>query len=123
GGVDEPHRFALAGHLADMIAAEPEGRHHDASGTERPQGNLFLVHRFFSAFRLCSTIARLKGGGGMRGNDRVIAELNEALREELTAINQYFLHAEMCHNWAITRSGRTSARRRSPKRKKAGSGA
>ncbi|MBI4885491.1 MAG: bacterioferritin [Acidobacteria bacterium] len=35
----------------------------------------------------------------MRGNDKVIAELNEALREELTAINQYFVHAEMCHNW------------------------
>ena len=31
----------------------------------------------------------------MRGNDTVIAELNEALREELTAINQYFIHAEL----------------------------
>ena len=35
----------------------------------------------------------------MQGNAQVIAQLNLALREELTAINQYFLHAEMCHNW------------------------
>ena len=41
----------------------------------------------------------------MRGNDQVIAQLNEALREELTAINQYFLHAEMCHNWGYHRLG------------------
>jgi bacterioferritin len=40
-----------------------------------------------------------QGGGGMRGNAQVIDQLNLALREELTAINQYFLHAEMCHNW------------------------
>jgi bacterioferritin len=44
-------------------------------------------------------------GGGMRGNETVIAELNEALREELTAINQYFIHAEMCHNWGYHKLG------------------
>ena len=41
----------------------------------------------------------------MRGNASVLEKLNEALREELTAINQYFLHAEMCHNWGYHRLG------------------
>jgi len=35
----------------------------------------------------------------MKGNPKVIELLNEALRDELMAINQYFLHAEMCENW------------------------
>jgi bacterioferritin len=46
-----------------------------------------------------------EGGGGMRGNAQVVAQLNQALKEELTAINQYILHAEMCHNWGYHRLG------------------
>src|SRR5580693_961019 len=41
----------------------------------------------------------------MQGNPKVIAVLNEALREELMAINQYFLHAEMCENWHYDKLG------------------
>jgi bacterioferritin len=41
----------------------------------------------------------------MKGNPKVIDALNEALHEELTAINQYFLHAEMCENWHYHRLG------------------
>ena len=41
----------------------------------------------------------------MQGNPKVIASLNEALKEELTAINQYFLHAEMCENWHYSKLG------------------
>jgi bacterioferritin len=35
----------------------------------------------------------------MTGNKKVLEQLNRALREELTAINQYFVHAEMCENF------------------------
>src|SRR5882757_7777978 len=47
-----------------------------------------------------SPIRKTKGRcTAMKGSPKVIAQLNEALREELLAINQYFLHAEMCENW------------------------
>lgn len=35
----------------------------------------------------------------MKGNEKVIAELNARLAEELTAINQYMVHSEMCADW------------------------
>jgi len=40
---------------------------------------------------------------GMKGNEKVIEQLNRALREELTAINQYFVHSEMDENWGYER--------------------
>jgi bacterioferritin len=35
----------------------------------------------------------------MKGNDRVIEKLNALLADELTAISQYMVQAEMCANW------------------------
>jgi bacterioferritin len=39
----------------------------------------------------------------VKGNPKIIAILNQVLKAELTAINQYFLHAEMCENWTYKR--------------------
>lgn len=39
----------------------------------------------------------------MKGNAKVIEKLNQLLIEELTAINQYMLHSEMCANWGYER--------------------
>jgi bacterioferritin len=39
----------------------------------------------------------------MKGDERVVKKLDELLSDELTAINQYMVHSEMCANWGYER--------------------
>jgi len=39
----------------------------------------------------------------VKGDERIIRKLDDLLAEELTAINQYMVHSEMCANWGYDR--------------------
>jgi bacterioferritin len=39
----------------------------------------------------------------MKGSKKLISVLNSLLADELTAINQYMVHSEMCENWGYTK--------------------
>ena len=47
----------------------------------------------------------------MKGAPKVIKALNSLLADELTAINQYMVHSEMCDNWGYNKLGETIQKR------------
>jgi len=47
----------------------------------------------------------------MKGNQKVLKTLNALLADELTAINQYMVHSEMCNNWRYERLHKATEKR------------
>lgn len=47
----------------------------------------------------------------MKGSPKVIENLNSLLADELTAVNQYMVHAEMCENWGYDKLGEVIQKR------------
>ena len=70
-----------------------------------PSGSLIGFINSFRGLTHDPAFARGLAEEIMKGNEKVIAELNGALRAELTAIIQYMVQAEMCHNWGYRRLG------------------
>jgi bacterioferritin len=47
----------------------------------------------------------------MKGDPKIIASLNSLLADELTAVNQYMVHSEMCENWGYDKLGEVIQKR------------
>jgi len=47
----------------------------------------------------------------MKGNKKIIDKLNDLLADELTAINQYMVHSEMCDNWGYEKLHKADEKR------------
>ncbi len=47
----------------------------------------------------------------MKGNEQIIARLNDLLADELTAVNQYMVHSEMCDNWGYEKLHKAAEKR------------
>ncbi len=47
----------------------------------------------------------------MKGNDKIIEVLNALLADELTAVNQYMVHSEMCSNWGYEKLHKATEKR------------
>ena len=47
----------------------------------------------------------------MKGNEKIIALLNDFLADELTAISQYMVHSEMCANWGYEKLHKATEKR------------
>ncbi len=106
GGRDASDRFVnalrkvLALPRAEILRREAECRFCATGRKHSPVWDVIPPARSRAPHILPGAVDRIPS---VRGNEKVLQDLGEALKAELTAINQYFLHAKMCENWGYFR--------------------
>jgi bacterioferritin len=112
GAVREPDALPRSRQNARAPARTRSARPRPVKSSNAPP---VLPRQYIPLPRVWGTVGTVfvtnKEEAPMKGNAKVLAKLNDLLSDELTAINQYMVHSEMCANWGFVELHKAAEKR------------